>query len=142
MSSDNLSVKLTGECSCGAVRFELDCARLDSYVACDCQVCRKAAGWVNLPRVIYAAPGSLCVRGLNQVAAFKLPPSSRLLSAAVQADESGEKSQAGKHPDRCFCKICGSQLWLGDRGGTGPVSVFVTALSSPYKQVLQPRGCG
>lgn len=130
MSHHGPKVRLQGRCSCESVTFEFDCLCLESYVACNCGLCRKAAGWVTVPKVIDAVPGSLYVEGLDRVASFKLPPSSQALLAAKNHRERTRDVELEEHPIRCFCAVCGSQLWLGRRDGVGEVSVFVTSLNT------------
>ena len=82
---------LTGGCLCGGVRFEI-AAPLESASYCHCTRCQRRSGTAASANA-RVAPGSFrLVSGEELVREFRL-----------------EDGWA-----KCFCSVCGSQLWSRD----------------------------
>jgi hypothetical protein len=79
----------TGSCGCGAVRFELsEPAHRAGY--CHCTRCQKRTG------------GASSVQARIDGTTFRLLAGEELVAAWSHPDGGFEK---------CFCSVCGSQLW-------------------------------
>lgn len=78
----------TGECNCGAVRFEISTNLTDVYV-CHCSICRRATGANGIAVVVFRNDDLTWVRGEDQISSWAKP-------------------DADWHIN--FCKTCGSPL--------------------------------
>lgn len=98
----------TGGCLCGAVRYQMDGAPLDT-VYCHCQSCRKHAGAPVVALAGYRADQMHYTSGQPKVYA----------------------SSPGV--GRAFCPDCGTPLtWEGDGGEIGPmVEILIGTLDAP-----------
>ncbi|NKB90558.1 MAG: GFA family protein [Acidobacteria bacterium] len=63
---------VTGECNCGAVRFEIDAEISDVYV-CHCSRCRRFTGSNGIAVVVVANDDFRWVDGQQQVATWTKP---------------------------------------------------------------------
>jgi len=91
----------TGECNCGAVRFETD-GELSGVFVCHCSICRRATGSNGIAVVLVANDQFRWVQGEEQVATWKKPDSDWQI---------------------WFCRICGSPV----PGENDPQRMFVPA---------------
>jgi hypothetical protein len=78
----------SGECNCGAVRFEID-AQLSDVYFCHCSICRRSTGSSGIAVVVFQKDRFRWIRGQEHVATWKKP---------------------GTDWQKCFCKICGSPV--------------------------------
>lgn len=106
-------MKLSGSCSCGAVKFTVDAYAPAPYMRCYCSICRKSAGGGGYAINLGAHAKSLKVRGAKNITVF-------------HAKVDGKKSQA----QRRFCSKCGSALWLWDPRWPELVHPFASAIDS------------
>jgi hypothetical protein len=77
-----------GECNCGAVQFEIDCA-LSSVVVCHCSICRRSTGSNGIAVVVFPKEQFRWIRGQEYVATWRKP---------------------GTDWQTWFCSICGSPV--------------------------------
>ena len=106
-------MKLSGSCSCGAVKFTVDAYAPAPYMRCYCSICRKSAGGGGYAINLGADAKSLKVRGSKNIKVF-------------QARIDGKKSPA----QRRFCGKCGSALWVSDPRWPELVHPFASAIDS------------
>lgn len=89
---------ITGQCHCGAVRYEADGPVVKSS-QCDCMGCQRATGSLKAPFVTVKRAGFRVVAG----------------QAARYQAAGGERCDA--HGAWHFCGTCGGPLfWLGHQG--------------------------
>lgn len=93
----------TGECNCGAVRFEVD-AELSGIYVCHCSICRRSTGSNGIAVVIVPNDRFRWVGGQELIATWKKP---------------------GTQWQTWFCSVCGSPV----PGENNPETVFVPAAS-------------
>lgn len=86
----------TGECNCGAVRFEISADLSDVYV-CHCSICRRATGTNGIAVVVFKNEDFMWIRGEDHVSHWKKPDADWHIS---------------------FCKTCGSPLPAENDGNT------------------------
>ena len=91
----------SGECNCGAVRFEIDGDLTDVYV-CHCSICRRATGSNGIAVVVVPNERLRWVQGRDHVVMWSKP------NADWQA---------------WFCRTCGSPV----PGQNDPARMFVPA---------------
>lgn len=91
----------TGECNCGAVRFELDAELRDIYV-CHCSICRRSTGSNGIAVVIVPKERFQWLKGQEHIATWQKP---------------------GTDWHTWFCRTCGSTL----PGENNPTTMFVPA---------------
>jgi hypothetical protein len=84
-----MSVKLTGSCLCGAVRYELSQAPVWSH-NCHCSRCRKTSGTAFASNLFFRQEAFSYSTGENLLGSFKVPQAERFTHV--------------------FCKRCGSTL--------------------------------
>jgi hypothetical protein len=106
-------MKLSGSCSCGAVKFTVDAYAPAPYMRCYCSICRKSAGGGGYAINLGAHAESLKIRGKANIRVF-------------QARIDGKKSPA----QRRFCGKCGSALWVSDPRWPELVHPFASAIDS------------
>ena len=86
MHTTNTHKKLTGECLCGAIAYEID-GKLGLVVNCHCSLCRKWHGTAFRTRAAVAKKQFKWVRGEALLSKYSAPSSIKT-----------------------FCSICGSSL--------------------------------
>lgn len=91
----------TGECSCGAVQFEID-GELSGVYVCHCSICRRSSGSNGMAVVLVSNDRFRWVRGQERIATWKKPNTDW---------------------QKWFCSICGSPL----PGENDPARMFVPA---------------
>ena len=111
-----MAKKYTGQCACGAVKFEFDTD--PSFIAdCYCKDCRKASG--------------------GAFATFFGVPEDDFALLSGQPKSFHYVAESGKGLDRNFCPACGARLFT-----TGlesfPGTVFVTIGSLDLPELIQP----
>jgi hypothetical protein len=79
------TIEASGGCLCGAVRFTASEAK-KSFGACHCSMCRR---WSGGPLLAIDCGNSLELTGADNIAAYR----------------------SSDWADRCFCRICGSNLF-------------------------------
>ncbi len=110
---------LEGSCHCKAVTFTVDSPAPYPYNRCYCSICRKTAGSGGFAILTVALAETLKIEGEENIAKYNAKMDDGTVSPA----------------ERCFCRKCGSQLWLFDPNW--PVhlhphaSVFDTPLPRP-----------
>ena len=87
---------ITGSCHCGEVKYEVRGALL-RFLNCHCDDCRKFSGSAFASYVAAASEGFRVVSGEDRIEAYASSPGKR----------------------RCFCKTCGTHLfvWADNRPG-------------------------
>lgn len=91
----------TGECNCGAVRFESD-ADLPGVYVCHCSICRRYTGSNGIAVVLVPQEQFRWIRGQDLIATWKKP---------------------GADWQSWFCSICGSAV----PGENDAASMYVPA---------------
>lgn len=104
----------SGECLCGAVRFEIDlpvkwCAH------CHCSLCRRAHGAGYVTWVGVASDGFRVIAGEDELFDYESSPE------AI----------------RSFCGICGSSLFFESARWPGEVHVALASLKDPIDRAPQ-----
>ncbi|MDZ7841686.1 MAG: GFA family protein [Gammaproteobacteria bacterium] len=103
--SEQITVKGTGACACGAVRFEFD-GPARPVIACHCNTCRRTSGH-------YWASTQVYERDLKMIA-----------DAGLKWFRSSDFARRG------FCGECGSSLFF-QPDDSGRVSIAGGALDAP-----------
>ena len=78
----------TGECNCGAVKFEID-AELSTVYFCHCSICRRSTGSSGIAVVVIPNEQFRWVEGTEHIATWKKP---------------------GTEWQTWFCRNCGSPV--------------------------------
>lgn len=78
----------TGQCNCGAVRFEID-ANLSGIYVCHCSICRRFTGSNGIAVVLFPKDRFRWIRGQEVIATWKKP---------------------GADWQSWFCSVCGSPV--------------------------------
>lgn len=78
----------TGNCHCGAVRFEIS-GEIREFKHCHCHTCRKIHGTVYGSSALVSSDGFRVVQGEDRLRRYESYPGKR----------------------RCFCENCGSHLF-------------------------------
>jgi hypothetical protein len=78
----------TGECNCGAVRFEID-ADLAGVFVCHCSICRRSTGSNGIAVVVFPKDRFRWLRGQELISTWSKP---------------------GTHWQTWFCSVCGSPV--------------------------------
>jgi len=107
-----MPMRLSGGCSCGAVRFSVESHTPYPYQLCYCSICRKTAGGGGFAINLAADAATLSVEGRT---------------AIYHAEIDGEQSDAERH----FCPRCATALWLYDGEWPDLVHPFASAIDSP-----------
>jgi hypothetical protein len=112
-----MTKKYTGQCACGAVKFEFD-KDPDFIAACHCLDCKKASG--------------------GEAATFFGVPEDefRLLSGAPKAFH--HIGDSGNGLDRNFCPECGARLYTSNLESF-PGLVFVQLGSLDRPELIDPK---
>ena len=106
---------LEGSCHCKAVIFSVDTPAPYPYARCYCSICRKTAGSGGFGIFIVALADTLKIDGKENISKYH---------AKV---EDGSVSPA----ERCFCKKCGSPLWLFDPRWSVHLHPHASAFDTP-----------
>lgn len=118
---------IKGSCHCGAVKFSVEAYAPVPFLRCYCSICRKTAGGGGYAINLGAKFDTLKVTGEKNITKF-------------HARIDGHKG----HAERCFCKKCGSALWVWDKSWPDLVHPFASAidtdLSEPPSQVHMMLG--
>jgi hypothetical protein len=112
-----MTKKYTGQCACGACRFELDTD--PTFIAnCHCRDCKKASG--------------------GEMATFFGIPADdfRLISGRPKAFH--YIAESGKGLDRNFCPECGARLFTSNMDSF-PGTVFVMLGSLDRPDLIAPK---
>jgi len=112
-------MKLTGSCSCGAVKFTLDSHTPQPYMRCYCSICRKTAGGGGYAINIMGDAATLKVRGAKNVATYR-----------ARVKEKGAKRASLSAARRHFCAKCASALWVSDPRWSEWVYPFASAIDT------------
>ena len=104
---------LEGSCHCGAVSFRVESATPYPYQACYCSICRKTAGGGGYAINLGADADTLEVEGGENISVY----------AATSQDRGT--------PERNFCRLCGSFLWLFNPRWPDLVHPFASAIDTP-----------
>ena len=94
--------RLTGGCQCGAVRYQVNGAPLNTYI-CHCRECQKQSASAFGISVLVHGADIIVTQG--QVKTWQRP------------------TDSGHVLDCHFCPECGSRLFHGDLAGQDPVSI-------------------
>jgi hypothetical protein len=78
----------TGECNCGAVRFEID-GDLAGIFVCHCSICRRSTGSNGIAVVVFPKERFRWLQGQDRVATWQKP---------------------GTQWQTWFCSVCGSPV--------------------------------
>ena len=113
---DNL---LTGECLCGAVKFQISGA-FESFFLCHCSRCRKDSGSAHSANLFLSAAKISWLTGEERVKRFQLP---------------------GSRHVKCFCARCGSALPF-HQATDGMLVVPAGSLDSPVPMRPVAHICG
>ena len=95
-------MKLNGSCHCRAVRFSVEAQSPVPFMHCHCSICRKTAGSGGYGINLGAKSATLKVTGKQHLGRYH---------AFIR--EPGQRTKRSK-AERCFCRECGSALWLYD----------------------------
>ena len=104
---------LEGSCHCEAVRFRVESSTPYPYQACYCSICRKTAGGGGYVINLGAHADTLEVEGAERLSVYR-----------AKATDRGE-------PERNFCKLCGSFLWLFNPMWPDLIHPFASAVDTP-----------
>ena len=111
----NSSAALTGQCLCGAVRYEV-AGEPKRFYHCHCSRCRKATGTGHASN-LFIQPGTLKWTGGEElIRSFKVPEAKRFTNS--------------------FCSVCGSRV---PRQATGTDVVMVPAGSLDSDAPIKPQ---
>lgn len=111
-----MSRKYTGQCACGAVRFEFDTD--PNFVAdCHCLDCKRASG--------------------GEAATFFAVPEGDFILTAGRPKGFHYIAASGRGLDRNFCPECGSRLFSSNLESF-PGLVFVTLGSLDRPELIEP----
>jgi len=94
-------MKLSGACHCRAVTFTVQSSEPVPFNRCYCEVCRKTAGAGGFAVNLAAVFETLSVEGRENISTYH---------ARIPDADTGQIEVSTS--ERCFCKICGSALWL------------------------------
>jgi hypothetical protein len=83
-----MSIKHSGSCLCGAVRFEIE-GDFEHFYLCHCEHCRKDTGSAHAANLFTSTAALRWLSGQDRVTVFNLP------------------NTRHRH---CFCSTCGSAL--------------------------------
>jgi len=103
---------LTGQCFCGAVRYEAS-EDTRSQAVCHCTVCRRTTGAPAVAWFTVAAGDFRFIAG--QPSSFR----------------------SSSHATRTFCPHCGTQLTFADDDCPGDIDVTTSSLDTPEKALPQ-----
>jgi len=92
---------ITGQCNCGAVRFEIDAEPSGIYV-CHCSICRRSTGSNGIAVLVVSNDDFRWTGGSDNIAKWAKPDS---------------------HWETWFCKTCGSRV----PGHNDPSRMFAPA---------------
>jgi hypothetical protein len=112
-------MQLEGSCQCGAVRFTLESKAPIPYQRCYCSICRKTQGGGGYAINIGGDAQSLKVEGLDQVTIYH-----------ARIRNPGEEETVSS-AERCFCKHCGSALWIYSLEWPDLIYPFASAIDTP-----------
>jgi hypothetical protein len=104
---------IKGACHCGAVKFSVEAYAPVPFLRCYCSICRKTAGGGGYAINLGAKFDTLKVTGEKNITKF-------------HARIDGHKG----HAERCFCKKCGSALWVWDKSWPDLVHPFASAIDT------------
>lgn len=107
-------MKLEASCHCGAVKFSVESAAPYPYMRCYCSICRKTAGGGGYAINLHGDAKTLKVEGEENISIYH----------AIMED--GSRSEG----ERCFCKRCGSALWVFDPNWPELVHPFASAVNT------------
>src|SRR6478752_4283230 len=100
-----MAEKYTGQCACGAVKFELNLKAHPSFIAnCNCRDCQRASG--------------------GAMATFFGLPQDEFVLLRGNPKPYSYVAESGKTLQRNFCPDCGSRLFT-DKLESFPGTVFV-----------------
>jgi len=92
-------MQIQGSCHCHKISFEVEAYAPVPFMRCYCSICRKTAGTGGYAINLGAKKKTLKIEGEQHISRFH---------AIRREDGTEEKSKA----ERCFCKHCGTALWL------------------------------
>jgi hypothetical protein len=105
-----VTVRATGRCLCGAVRFEVRGPLRDALI-CHCAECRRWSGYLG---------------------AFSATRADDLVLVADEALRWIDSPESDRHARRAFCAECGSSLfWHAD--GSDRINIAVGTLDRPTR---------
>lgn len=111
---------LEGSCCCKSVTFSVESPHPYPFMHCYCSICRKTQGAGGFAINIGALYDSLAIVGEECIASF---------SPMYTNHETGVHERSpGK---RCFCRECGSGLWVWDHRWPELVHPYASAIDSP-----------
>lgn len=109
--------KYTGQCACGACKFEFDTD--PSFIAiCHCNDCKRASG--------------------GEMALFFGVPDNDFALLSGQPKAFHYVADSGKGLDRNFCPVCGARVFSSNLESF-PGQVFVTLGSLDRPELITPR---
>ncbi|KZV73532.1 hypothetical protein PENSPDRAFT_742420 [Peniophora sp. CONT] len=110
---------LKGSCHCGAVTFSVQSNAAVPSRICFCSICRKVGGAGGAIHVM-GNTKSLEVQGRENIGIYN----------AVMANR-GQKDEQRASSERCFCKLCGTALWLAET--PDHIFPFASAIDTPLE---------
>jgi hypothetical protein len=108
---------LKGSCRCGAVRFQVASHTPVPFMLCYCSICRKQQGGGGYAINLGADSSTLKVEGEEHLGLYR----------AEIEDEERTHCEVSTG-ERCFCRECGSALWLYDPTWPELVHPFASAI--------------
>ncbi|KZV73530.1 hypothetical protein PENSPDRAFT_574494 [Peniophora sp. CONT] len=112
---------LKGSCHCGAVAFSVQSNAAVPYEICFCSICRKVGGPGGATHVLGNAE-TLEIQGRESISIYY----------AVMANR-GQKDEQRASSERCFCKLCGTTLWLAFAESPDLIYPFASAIDTPLE---------
>jgi len=112
-----MAKKYTGQCACGAVKFEFD-KDPDFVASCHCLDCKKASG--------------------GEMATFFGVPQGDFTLISGKPKSHHYIAASGKGLDRNFCPECGARLFTSNLESF-PGLVFVTLGSLDRPDLIEPK---
>lgn len=112
-------MELEGSCQCGAVKFKLNSPAPYPYQRCYCSICRKTQGGGGYAINLGGDAKSLQVEGLEHITIYH-----------ARVRNPGQEEEVST-AERCFCKHCGSALWLYSLEWPELIHPFASAIDTP-----------
>ena len=110
---------LHGSCHCGEVRFRVESPHPYPFNLCYCSICRKTAGGGGYAINLSGKFDTLDVEGSENIALYR---------AKIKEPETGDVTESPA--ERCFCRLCGSFLWVWDPRWPELVHPFASAIDT------------
>uniref|UniRef100_A0A914V6R3 CENP-V/GFA domain-containing protein n=1 Tax=Plectus sambesii TaxID=2011161 RepID=A0A914V6R3_9BILA len=103
-----MTIKLTGGCHCGAIRYDIDAAQFKRILYCHCRICQHTAGAPAVPFLtVLVATEFRYTKGTPAI------------------------YHSSNHAERRFCSLCSTQLDFRDNNRPDDVDILTITLDNP-----------